>query len=247
MQACALTDVGKLRTTNQDYIFSSTNPIGALDNLFMVADGMGGHQAGDYASRFVVENLSAYAESSMNQMPIAILRNGIKWANERLYHRSLKEEHLKGMGTTLVAASIENSTLYVANVGDSRLYLIRDGITQITRDHSYVEELVLMGKMERNSQDYQDKKNIITRAIGTNEEVEADFFEISLQEGDLILLCSDGLTNMVSEDEIEGIIMTEGSLCDKTRRLIEAANHYGGRDNIAVILVEPQISEVRAC
>lgn len=134
--------------------------------------------------------------------------------------------------------------MYVANVGDSRLYLFRDGLSQITRDHSLVEEMVSLGKMERNSESYKNQKNIITRAVGIRPQVTADFFEVPLKKEDCVLLCSDGLSNMVEETLIGTILGTPESLKEKTGRLIRTANENGGKDNIAVILIEPQISEV---
>lgn len=248
MQSYAQTDIGRVRTHNQDYIYSSSQPVGSLPNLFIVADGMGGHKAGDYASRFVVEHLISYVEQVETKLVIPMLENGIKDINRKLYGYSMNHEELSGMGTTLVAATIEKDTLYVANVGDSRLYLFRDGhITQITRDHSYVEELVALGRMKRGSKDYLEKKNIITRAIGANEQVSVDFFEVELHYGDYVLLCSDGLSNMVEEEEMEQIIFSEGALKEKTEELIRRANAHGGRDNIAVVLVSPQTSEVNLC
>ena len=150
------------------------------------------------------------------------------------------------MGTTLVAASIQGNTLYVANVGDSRLYRIeRSGIHQITRDHSYVEAMVSLGQMRRGSREYETKKNIITRAVGIGGHVEPDFFEVSLNPGDYILLCSDGLTNMVDNSAIYRMVLLPGSLDTKARALTALANQNGGKDNIAVILIDPQIKEVR--
>ena len=152
------------------------------------------------------------------------------------------------MGTTLVAATAEGDTLFVANVGDSRLYLFRGGrLCQVTRDHSYVEELVALGQMERNSRDYLEKKNIITRALGIMPDVEVDFFEKQLYPGDLILMCSDGLSNMLMEEEMVDILSQRDSLKKKVRRLVDRANEEGGYDNIAVLLADPRISEVRSC
>ena len=177
MKACAVTNVGRVRKINQDYIFSSPEPIGKLQNLFIVADGMGGHKAGDYASRFLVENLVNYVKTSDGVSEIAILKDGIGLINGKLYQESAKNEDLSGMGTTIVAASIEDGILNVANVGDSRMYMVRGGkAVQITRDHSFVEEMVMLGRMTRGSEDYIRNKNIITRAVGTHPHVEADFF-----------------------------------------------------------------------
>ena len=155
----------------------------------------------------------------------------------------MEDPEREGMGSTLVAATIEDDMMYVANVGDSRLYLLRDSLAQITRDHSLVEEMVARGKMERDSESYRNQKNI-TRAVGIGKRVEADFFEVPLLESDCVLLCSDGLTNMVDDAEISRVLKTTDTLKEKTDALIDEANRNGGKDNIAIVLVEPQISEV---
>ena len=165
MKACALTDIGRVRSVNQDSRFATTEPIGPLSNLFIVADGMGGHRAGDRASRLLIDSLTDYIGNCGDQTAVAALNNGIAEANRKIYEAAAADQSLSGMGTTLVAATIEGSTLYVANVGDSRLYLIeREGIRQVTRDHSYVEEMVSLGQMNRGSAAYREQKNIITRA-----------------------------------------------------------------------------------
>ena len=143
-----------------------------------------------------------------------------------------------------MAATIKGNVLYVANIGDSRLYLLRRELEQVTRDHSYVEELVARGKMKRGSKSYLEHKNIITRAVGTAETVDTDLFALKLKPGDQILMCSDGLSNMVDEFEMEYIIRSEESLKSKVEDLVKAANRGGGKDNISVILIEPQIREV---
>lgn len=245
MKAYALTDIGRVRQINQDCQFASTEPIGPLSNLFVVADGMGGHKAGDFASRYLVGHLTEYIENSRDANTISALRNGIDAVNLELYELSREKEELSGMGTTLVAATIEDSTLYVANIGDSRLYLIeRSGIHQITKDHSFVEEMVSKGQMDRGSDEYKAQKNIITRAIGIGRKVEVDFFEVPLHHGDQILLCSDGLSNMVDDSAIFRLALLPGPLKTKAKALIALANQNGGRDNIAVVLIDPQISEV---
>ena len=241
MKACALTDTGRVRTANQDYVYASGEPVGSLPNLFVVADGMGGHQAGDYASRYIVENLVSYLQYTENSQIVPLLREGILKVNTMLYQESKEKPELSGMGTTLVAAVADENTLYVANVGDSRLYLVRDRIRQVTRDHSYVEELVSLGRLERGSKDYKDKKNIITRAVGTEDKLLVDFFEVGLEPGDYILMCSDGLSNMLEDAEMEEIIGSDLELQEKAEKLITVANDNGGKDNIAVVLVDPQI------
>lgn len=240
MDAFALTDTGQVRAMNQDYIYSSPEMVGSLPNLFLVADGMGGHQAGDYASRFTVENLVIYLNREGRGSAVMQLKMGIEIVNERLYEESLLREELKGMGCTLVAGVVEDGVLYAANVGDSRMYLIHGSvIRQVTRDHSYVEEMVAMGQMRRGSVDYNSRKHIITRAMGIGRTVEPDFFEVDLEEGDYILLCSDGLSNMVEDSAICSIVTGSGSLKEKAMCLIREANRQGGADNIAVVLVNP--------
>jgi protein phosphatase len=238
-----MTDIGRVRTANQDYVYASTDSVGMLPNLFLVADGMGGHKAGDYASRYISEHLVEHLKQAGNSEIIPLLREGIEKVNKMLYQESRDKAELNGMGTTLVAAVIEDSTMYVANVGDSRLYQIRNKLKQITRDHSYVEELVSLGQMERGSRDYREKKNIITRAVGTEEKLDIDFFEVSLEPGDYILMCSDGLSNMLEDAEMEEIICSELELGEKAEKLITVANDNGGKDNIGVVLINPEIGK----
>ena len=245
MEAYALTDAGRVRSMNQDYIYASPEKVGFLPDLFLVADGMGGHKAGDYASRFMVENLVVYLNHRQNGPCVTQLKEGIKTVNKALYEMSLEREEFQGMGCTLVAAVIEEGILYAANVGDSRLYLIHNGaIRQITRDHSYVEEMVAMGMMQRGSADYNRKKNIITRAAGIKPDIEPDFFEEELEQGDYILLCSDGLSNMVEDEEIFQIVRSSRDVVEAVEQLIERANSNGGKDNIGVIVAEPFAGEV---
>lgn len=245
MQAYAFTDVGKNRSMNQDTVYSSTEPLGSLNNLFMVADGMGGHNAGDFASRFLIENLVTFFSKEYPDKDVhSILKEGIRRVNRELYRQAQEEPAYSGMGSTLVAATVKGNVLYVANIGDSRLYLLRGELQQITKDHSYVEELVAMGKLKRGSRDYLEKKNIITRAVGTEASVDIDLFALKLKPGDILLMCSDGLSNMVDEFEIEYIIHTEEGVQKRAEALVDAANRNGGKDNISVILIDPQISEV---
>ena len=154
MKAYAVTDVGRSRSMKQDSVFASVDPVGPLSNLYMVADGMGGHQSGDLASRYLVRNLCTYIRETDGEPPEVLLR-AVQQVNGELYQLSTEKPEYAGMGTTLVAATVKDGVLYVANVGDSRLYLVRrDGLKQVTRDHSFVEEMVSMGRMERGSQSY---------------------------------------------------------------------------------------------
>ncbi len=238
MHVCAMTDVGKMRQMNQDSVYVSQEPVGNLPNLFLVADGMGGHQAGDLASRMAVEFLLKSICANDNHDPIIVLKECLDEMNTALWRLAKEDPGLAGMGTTLVGAVLTGDTLHIVNVGDSRLYLMDETIHQITRDHSLVEELVAQGKMERGSLEYQAKKNVITRAIGVSEFVTADFYEVVLMPGERILMCSDGLSNMVTDEEMLAIVRREIPLEERTAALVEAANLSGGRDNITVILIE---------
>ncbi|MBR3307360.1 MAG: Stp1/IreP family PP2C-type Ser/Thr phosphatase [Lachnospiraceae bacterium] len=240
MNSVSLTDIGKLRKLNQDYVFTSEVPVGTLPDLFIVADGMGGHKAGEYASKCAVETLVNEANLSSERGSIRVISKGIREANKRIRQKALSDENYYGMGTTMVAATLDNDGLCVANVGDSRLYLVSGGsIRQVTTDHSLVEEMVQMGELERKNARNHPDKNIITRAIGVMDDVDADFFEIEdIAVGDIVIMCTDGLSNMVEDAEMLGIMESSGSLKEKADRLVAAANMNGGRDNVTVILIE---------
>lgn len=237
MQISCKSDIGKMRSQNQDSVFASDQPVGKLPNLLIVADGMGGHKAGDFASRYAVEKLVECISNSVYENPLLIVSDAIRVVNRRIYEKSQDYEEYRGMGTTLTLAFIDaDSMLHVFQVGDSRLYLVSDGIRQITQDHSYVEEMYRKGLITRDSEEYQSKKNIITRALGTHDYTAADIFEEPVVPGDILLLCSDGLTNMVGDDVILDTLRRPVSLEQKTDSLIEQANDNGGQDNISVIL-----------
>jgi len=239
LKTFSITDIGKRRAMNQDYVFTSENPVGNLPNLFIVADGMGGHNGGGYASEFAVSVVCKTVEESENKLPRKVLEEAIKEANREVRKRASEDPELGGMGTTMVAATINGNCLHVANVGDSRLYVVGEEIRQITTDHSYVEEMVRMGGLDRESARTHPKKNIITRAIGADDEVVPDFFTVKLQAGDIVLMCSDGLTNMLDDEEIRMILCGQRDIVEKAEELVKAANNNGGKDNIAVVLVDP--------
>ena len=234
-----MTDIGRKREINQDYVFATDETIGNLPNLLVVADGMGGHRAGDFASRFTVEVLAEEVQNSKETHPEQILGNAIQTANERLMEEAAKDSRLEGMGTTLVAATILDHVLYFANVGDSRLYLINKEIRQLSKDHSMVEEMVRLGGLTEEEAKHHPDKNIITRAMGVKDKVEPDFFEYRLKGGDTILMCSDGLTNMVDDDEIFQIVKSARDIVEAVETLIQRANENGGSDNIGIVLAEP--------
>jgi len=233
-----VTDIGKKRKLNQDYVYVSEKPIGNLPNLFIVADGMGGHNAGDYASKCAVETIVREIRGCFEKNPVRILSKAIRIANDQIRQKAREDQSLQGMGTTVVAATCLGHYLQVANIGDSRLYIINHEVRQITRDHSLVEEMVRMGGIDKAAARNHPDKNIITRAVGAMDTVEIDFFHEELKPGDIILLCSDGLTNMLEDEEIGNILRETVSIEERARKLIEAANNNGGRDNIAVIIID---------
>ena len=243
INAFGKTDVGLMRTINQDSIFVSTQPIGKLPNLFIVADGMGGHKAGDVASREAIERFVKYACTTHMSDPANILDAGIISVNKDIFDMANSNRDYSGMGTTFVAVSLVENHVYIANVGDSRLYLIGRDIRQITRDHSLVEDMVRMGVLEREEARTHYKKNVITKAIGVADDKTStpDIFEIEVENGDKLLLCSDGLTNMVEDYDIKKIVKDNDSIEDAVRELIKQANENGGKDNISAILIEPEI------
>ena len=244
LKTFSITDVGKERKLNQDYVFTSEIPVGKLANLFIVADGMGGHNAGDYASKYTIETIVEEIEKSKDTSVVKILEKAIQSANRHIRKKSQESEGLNGMGTTVVAATIHGDEMCVANVGDSRLYVINQEIKQITEDHSLVEEMVRMGGIRREQARSHPKKNIITRAIGAEDELEIDFFQVKLKKGDFVLMCSDGLTNMIEDEEIRMILQGQRDIVEKAEALVATANNNGGKDNIAVILIEPFADEV---
>lgn len=175
MKTYSITDIGKRRSANQDFVYASDQPVGNLPNLMIVADGMGGHNAGDFASRYTVESMLEYIEKDEEKRPIPLLSGAIHYANEQVVEKARSDRALEGMGTTVVAATIKEGCLYVANVGDSRLYLIDGEIEQITRDHSLVEEMIRMGELQRKDARSHPDRNVITRAVGVHTPVRIDF------------------------------------------------------------------------
>jgi len=234
LEAAALTDVGKVRTGNEDaYGY-------CLDaGVFIVCDGMGGAAAGEVASRLAVDTLTErLCAVNSPEDRRKVLEDSIAVANRLVYDRASQDVSLQGMGTTLVAASIQDHHALIAHVGDSRCYLSRAGkLTRETNDHSLVDEQVRMGHMTQEDADRSPLKNVITRAIGTQPTVEPDISQIPLESGDILLLCSDGLTREVPEENIASILRGPGTLDEQCRKLIEAAIEAGAHDNVTAILV----------
>ena len=245
MKTFSITDVGMIREVNQDYVYTSEAPIGSLPNLLIVADGMGGHKAGELASKFAVETVKEELARSTEEHPETMIRNAILSANLKLLHMAKEDENMRGMGTTLVVATVIDQTLYFANVGDSRLYLLNNDIRQLSKDHSLVQEMVRLGGINQEEAKHHPDKNIITRAVGAREKVEIDFFEYRLQKDDIILMCTDGLTNMVEDEMIFRIVKGSRDVVEAVERLVEKAKMNGGSDNIGVIVAKPFDNEVK--
>lgn len=237
MNAFALTDVGMTRSENQDYLLCLNEPVGDFSNMFIVADGMGGHNAGDFASRFCVEEFVSLIKEGKGITPINKIDLAIKETNEKLIEKAADKPEYAGMGTTFVGATVIDNTMYVFNIGDSRLYVINDTITQITDDHSLVSEMVKNGELKKEEARFHPNKNIVTRAISANGVVSPDFFEVELFEKDIVLLCSDGLSTMLDDEEIFRIVRNNADdLPAIATKLVSGANENGGKDNITVVL-----------
>ena len=243
MKYYAMTDVGRRREMNQDYVYATGQPIGPFPNLLVVADGMGGHKAGDFASKFTVEVVKREIAGSRSRKPEKVMHDAIQVANRELIRVASRDVKLEGMGTTLVVATVIGDTLYFANIGDSRLYLIDDNIKQLSKDHSLVEEMVRLGGIKAEDARNHPDKNIITRAMGGKDEAEADFYEFRIKRGDKILMCTDGLSNMVEDEDMFGLVKGSRDVVEAVQMLIDRANSNGGRDNIGVVLAEPIASE----
>ena len=238
MRSFSKTDIGVKRSMNQDSVYCSESPVGSFRNLFIVADGMGGHKAGDYASKLCIEGMVSMIQGSDSTTPVSVFEDAVAYANQTVYQAAQEKTEYDGMGTTMVAATLQGNTLYVANIGDSRLYLLEEELQQITIDHSLVEEMVKIGNITESEARVHPQKNIITRALGIDEEVQADYFEIKVKPSDIVMLCSDGLTNMVEDEEIEYIIRHSESVQEAGETLIQQAKEHGGSDNITVVLVQ---------
>jgi PPM family protein phosphatase len=229
-------DTGRQRRANEDHFY-------ARAPLFVVADGMGGAQAGEVASGLAAETFAAGLpdEGSPQERLVAQVLE----ANRRIHELSRADRDRAGMGTTLTAAYVDGDEVALAHVGDSRAYLLREGeLTQLTRDHTLVDELVRRGRLTEEEAAEHPQRSIITRALGPEPDVEVDTFTQPLRDRDVLLLCSDGLTSMVSEANIADILRKTTSLGDAGRALVKAANDAGGRDNITVVLV--RLEEVRS-
>ena len=244
MFAAGLTNKGIVREQNQDAIVCSLKPVGVFPNLFIVADGMGGHNSGDIASEMAIDIFCGYLRNPRAAHLIEpahyldLFITAVVKANERVYERSISAEEHDGMGTTFTACSIIDNKAYIAHVGDSRLYTIAPGnITRITTDHSYVEEMLRMGLITPEIAKVHPNRNMVTNVLGIEPTVKVDGLAQDLTDVSMILICSDGLTNMLSDEEILEILYAHGFVLGRAEALIKAANKQGGNDNISVVLI----------
>ncbi len=247
MEYFGLTDKGRVRPTNQD-IFQIEAREDNQTALLVVCDGMGGAKGGREASQGacnVIENFfqEQYAQCGAGQEE-PFLKKALLYANRFVFQKAAHEEALAGMGTTAVCALVRSGNVYLCHAGDSRAYLIRDGkLTQLTHDHSYVQELVDCGTITEEEAEHHPQKNIITKALGVDYRLEPEFTAAKLKREDRLLLCTDGLTNMVPVEEMEELL-AQGTFYDLPDRLIEAANAHGGSDNITALLLAVEPTEV---
>ena len=221
-------DVGRQRSANEDSLV-------LRPPFFAVADGMGGAKAGEVASAIAARAVEDAPAAS--QQAEAQLTQVLREANRRIYDLALTDEAHRGMGTTLTAAKVQGDEISLGHVGDSRAYLMRDGeLSQLTRDHSLVAELERSGQITPEAAEHHPQRSIITRALGPEPDVEVDTYTLAGRDGDLFLLCSDGLTSMISDDEVSAILRSAADLDSAAEALIRAANQSGGKDNITVVL-----------
>ena len=239
MQIFSKTDRGRVRTDNQDAYFAGKI---TDDSVFaVVCDGMGGANAGNVASELAVRHISEYViRSYRDGMDMTdtekTLKNAIVSANISLYDKAVNNTELAGMGTTAVAAFVKDGTAVIAHVGDSRIYLVNGEIKQLTRDHSVVQSLIESGKITPEDAKVHPRKNVITRALGAEEDVAVDSDCLNLSNGDTLLLCSDGLTNFLDDKDILTVFQNN-DISAVAERLVETANENGGGDNITVVTV----------
>ncbi len=228
MEIQTRTDKGRVRLVNEDAVLHFTaEPY----EIILLADGLGGHRAGEVASRMVVENMRDYLlQHDLNNMP-QVLKDAVTYANEQVHRCQQEDANYAGMGSTLVAAIANENAVHIAHVGDSRAYLCNeDGLVQLTIDHSVSNDIRNSGQVNENL------RHMLTRAMGTEPTIHADFQKIERQPGSILLLCSDGLANEMTTKEINEVLCGEGTLAEKADTLIATANENGGRDNITLAL-----------
>jgi len=239
MEIFGLTHKGMVRKNNEDSFVYFEQGLNKLPNLAIVADGMGGHQAGEVASRFAIDFFMEYVENYDGDVSsyFEFMRDALCIANDKVYEKSIFNPEFFGMGTTFIACTVADGLVHIAHVGDSRLYEINeDSIKLLTVDHTYANEMVRAGVLSEEEGMNHPKRHALTKAIGIGRGVEADGYSLAYGEGSILLMCSDGLTEMIREAEILEIVNSSNKLCEVAEALISRANDYGGVDNITVIL-----------
>lgn len=241
MRAVGKTDTGILRKNNEDtiYVYQSK---GELENISIVADGMGGHNAGEIASRSAIEYFLEYFTDKFDKGEfeniLYLMADAVTYSNANVYKNSFKDEAYNGMGTTFLCAIIFDKKLKICHIGDSRLYLFRNNeLKQITEDHALVADMVRKGEITEEEARNHPNRNVITRSLGTSENVLIDTFEIDIEDDDIILMCSDGLNTMLEDDRIKRIVSSGESLETMVDSLIVEAKFEGGFDNVSVIIM----------
>jgi len=244
MRSIGRTDIGLVRKVNEDSFLCEE--LEGMENtyLYIVADGMGGHNAGEVASSMAVKEVALHIKGNMEILGsserdiLELVRNSMLYANDKVYKTSIIKSNCLGMGTTLSMVLIKDGSAYIGHVGDSRIYLVRENhLKQLTEDHSLVAELVRSGSIKPEEADNHPQKNVITRALGTEYNLEPDVFMENVQDGDIILICSDGLTNAVKEEDLVRILVDNTDLNDACGLLIDKAKENGGFDNITVVVI----------
>lgn len=241
IKAYAKSDIGRVRETNQDYFYIS-EPLDQVQ-IYILADGMGGYNGGEIASKLATISAKNYLESNFQDTPkdkesiMNLVRSSVEYANMVVYEKSRENEELEGMGTTLEVGLIYNNRIYIGHIGDSRIYRIRKNfIRKLTQDHSYVQKLVKDGTITKEEAENHPKKNMLMKALGCNAFVEPDVTVKGFLKDDIILMGSDGLTNLVKQEDLFNIVKEDIELAPK--RLIDIANNNGGQDNITVIVIK---------
>ena len=242
VKAYAKTDIGKARDINEDSFYITDNSFSDMQ-LYILADGMGGCKAGDIASKLAISTAKSYIENNIKDTPkekeslIQLVGSSAEYANMVVYEKSKENKDFEGMGTTIEICLIYNNRAFIAHIGDSRIYRIRNGlIRQLTQDHSYVQTLVKQGTITKDEAEIHPKKNILTKALGCNAFVEPDMLVRGFQKDDILVMCSDGLSNMVSQDDIFNIVSKNFEIAPK--ELVDLANKNGGIDNITIITIK---------
>lgn len=241
MKVLAISDKGQVREINQDYYYASDES--SDYNIYILADGMGGYNGGEIASKLAVESVKNYIDEHINSIEKnrdaiqQLIKESMEYANSKVYEKSKTDVNLSEMGTTLDVCLIYNNKAYIGHIGDSRVYRLRKNlIRKLTTDHSYVEKLIKDGTITRAEAHHHPKKNMLTKALGCEENVEPDVMVKGFLKEDILLMCSDGLTNLLADKEMYEIITNNLDNADKL--LVQVANTRGGFDNITTVIVE---------